>query len=159
MIFIRCLSQGPRNPMSAIKIIKIHMDVALSHMASESPLWCSSEIFSRAQALPLYRLCRCALPFGQGSGSQNNMAPSHVEIAIGCHWMLPSRPSAKEQAAPEDCALIQTDSDRFSLDFLPVFYPFDLSQLICSVTCSLPRHAPCNTFPRISTLGVLQKGQ
>lgn len=57
------------------------------------------------------------LPFGQGSGSQNNMAPSHVEIAIGWHWMLPS---AKEQAAPEDCALIQTDSDRVSLDFLPL---------------------------------------
>jgi hypothetical protein len=154
MIFIRCLSQGPRNPMSAENQNhqRPHGSTWRQNLRSDVALRCGkAESYGKLRsfrALKLYRLCRCALPFGQGSGSQNNMAPSHVEIAIGCHWMLPS---AKEQAAPEDCALIQTDSDRFSLDFLPVFYPFDLSQLICSVTCSLPRHAPCNTFPHLYT--------
>eukprot|EP00435_Cladocopium_sp_Y103_P046161 s520_g13.t1 len=108
-------------------------------------------------ALKLCRLCRFAFtPFGQGSGSdQSNMAPSH-NVEIGCHWMpldaIGCHPLENRQPLRTARRLfrpIQIDSV-WNLHQTTSFYPFDLSQPICSdVTCPLPRHAPCKTLPHL----------
>ena len=120
MIFIRCLSQGPRNPMSAENQNhqRPHGSTWRQNLRSDVALRCGkAESYGKLRsfrALKLYRLCRCALPFGQGSGSQNNMAPSHVEIAIGCCHPLKNRQPLRTARLFRP---IQIDS-------VWIFYPF-----------------------------------